>query len=202
MAALNTLKKAAALLLALALVAGAAGCKRSNIIGNVDIVIADWRPDQKTGANGKAEPSDINQLDSPAFGPFNGFYVLAWPDDDELTADKFFAVDGWFGQIEYRMADDRLLVVRVARAGGKRIDSTYSESHREDVETFEVDGIEVTEAHGEYGCMLVTWKRGEFQYLLHSGQQQEAPPRALVEKMVSGLDAVDVEETSSGPASG
>lgn len=187
-------KKGSALLLALLLaVACATGCKRSNVTENVNYVIADWRPDQKH-SGGKAEPSDINQLDSPAFGPFNGFYVLAWPDDEDLTAEKFFAVDGWFGQIEYRTADDRLLVLRVARAGGKRVGSTYDESHNEDVETFEVEDIEVREGHGEYGCVMFNWERGEFQYLLHSSRSQDPPARELVEKMVAGLDAVDVEE--------
>lgn len=189
-------RKLAALLLAVLLCLALAACKRSDVATGFGKV-ADWGPAQTPK---EAETSDITTLDSPAFGPYTGFDLTAWPSDDDLQPRQFFAIDGWLAQMEYHTADDRLLVVRIAAAGGKTLTSTYTEGHHVDRQTLAVDEIEVALAAGAKGCHIATWARGDFQYLVHSNSLQDAPPAGEIEALVRGLLAEAVEGAAS-PAS-
>ncbi len=92
--------------------------------------------------DGKApEPIDVQAYEDSDFSATLGIEVVALPDESTMTANNFFALDGWFGQIEFTTADDMSLNVRLAKADAKRLATTYSESHVLDKQTMANDGI-------------------------------------------------------------
>ncbi|MGD9559158.1 MAG: hypothetical protein AB7V55_00945 [Oscillospiraceae bacterium] len=159
--------------------------------------VTDWRPESRRDAYG--EPSDIVPYDAPGFEAELGFIVTDYPDDDALTPIKNFAIDSWFAQIEYETADERVLVVRIARedAGGKRLVDTYHEGHYSNPQELDVDGVEVRVRMAERGCTLVSWVKGGFQYLMHSNNLQSPPTTEEITALVAGLSTVEATDASA-----
>lgn len=154
--------------------------------------IEDWEADVQRESYGQA--SSIVQLEGPNFADTLGFEVVAYPDDDTLEPERYFSVDNWFCQIEYRAADERLLVLRIAKDDAPwRVRSTYDESHGENEESLELgvpdseEPIAVHIGENRTGCSMASWRQGGYQYILHSNRQQQRLPVEEVEAMVLGL---------------
>ncbi len=142
------------------------------------------------------EPIDVQVYKDADLSSALGIEVISLPDESEMTANKFFALDGWFAQIEFTTADDLSLNVRLAKADAKRLATTYSESHVLDKQTMEIDGLEVTVASSPEGCALASWRRGDIQYVMHSNTKQGVPPTGDIELMVMGLDSIVADENT------
>ena len=198
------MKRAIGLVLLVAVVFSLVACKRSEV-QNVGVALDEWRTPPKSEPT--PEPMDVEVYTDADFSKDLGIDVVSLPDAGQITPNKFFALDGWFGQIEFTTADNFSLNVRLARAEDERLSGTYAEGHVFGKETRTIDGLEVTVATATEGCALVTWVRGEVQYALHSNKKQGVPPAALIEAMVKGLDArvvgpaaASAEENSASPA--
>ncbi len=133
--------------------------------------------------------SEIVPYAHARFGQDLGFDVAQWPDTPQLKPAYFYAIDGWFGQIEYHTPDERVIVVRVAGAEGPSLTTTYTETHYFGETASAVGGVEVQEGYGEGSCTLFYWQRGNFQFTAHSGRSYAAPSQEEVTALVEGLAA-------------
>lgn len=161
----------------------AAGCGRSNVATNFGTAVVEWKE------NGGAKESDTT-IDTYTDGDMAeslGFDVVAYPDTEALTADKFFAIDDWFAQIQYVTPDERSLIVRTSPVGIRQLVHSYTEAHDLDVRVATIDGVEVNTGLAEKGCTLVSWERDGFQFLLHSNHKQDPPSDSEVKAFVTGL---------------
>ena len=183
------MKKVLALFLALAALLAMTACKRSEVT-QVGQTLDNWANPPKPTE--QPEPIDIKQYQDANFAQDLGLDVVSLPNASVYIPNKFFVLEEWYGQIEFTTTDNLSLNVRVAEAGGKRLTTTYAESHIHNKETYEIDGIEVKVATAEEGCALVTWERGGVQYAVHSNRRQGVPPMQAIEDMVRGLDSVIV----------
>lgn len=163
-----------------------AGCS-SDLGTTVNQKIEDWRPDEK--GNGKAS---IEVYDEPAFSKSLGFDVVTYPNSRELNPYKFFVIDLWFGQIQYKTADGRVLVVRIAKEDSSSLSETYAEIHNQKKEMRTIDGVEATTGWSSDGCVLTSWKRNGFQYTVHSNENQDPPTTAEIDELVKVLDCAVV----------
>jgi hypothetical protein len=109
-------------------------------------------------------------LDTPDFSELLGFTMAGMPDAQAYALEKIFVLDGWYAQLEFRTADGRLLVARVAPVQAGSLTATYSEGHYESRETLLAGDIEVTVRTDSEGCGTAAWQRDGYAYLLHSGQ--------------------------------
>ncbi|MDL2219974.1 hypothetical protein LJC04_06585 [Ruminococcaceae bacterium OttesenSCG-928-O06] len=189
---MNKYKRMAVLLLALVLLAG---CKRSNIAQNFGAAIEDWAPAQTDDA--KKNPSDIVALEDADFSEELGFTLAAFPSSDGLVPYRFYAIDGWLAQVEYQAPEERVLVLRIARTRSTSLFSTYEEPHYASDETILMGDTEVRLQTSADGCAMATWKRGDFQYLLHSNKRQGMFAAGEVERMVQTLRAEEKTAQSS-----
>lgn len=165
-----------------------AACSDNQVARNFTGFIQDWGP-QPTQSGGTSQvKSEIVPYDTPAFAESLGFDVTSWPNTKQLQPVGYYAVDGWFGQIEYHTEDGRILVLRVAAEGADGLPSTYKESHSQGAE-LELDGLPVQRRPGSGGCVMYTWQRDGFQFMVHSNKAFAAPSEAEIEAMVRGLAA-------------
>ncbi len=167
-------------------------CGQSGAGQNFGEVVGEWRP-QNDAARSVA-PAEIGTYDSPDFGDVLGFDVTEYPDTAALSPQKFFTIDDWFGQIEYVTEDERTLVVRVAKKEGKSLAATYTGSYAAGDELRQVDGMEVRVGTAADGAVMVSWTRGEYQYVLHSAGGQDAPSEEEIEMFVKEMDSAPAPE--------
>lgn len=179
------MKRAVILLLAAVLLL--AGCKRSAVAQNVGPALDEWQAEGQEQE--KNEPSDIVTLQNNDFSAELGFVVEGLPVGDGLSANKFFAIDGWFAQIEFERSGEGVLVLRVARTTSRPLRSTYSENHSAQRLDREIDGIEVVVGASSKGCAMIAWQRGDFQYSVHTPKDVGLPADAEIEALVGGLSA-------------
>ena len=165
-------------------------CASTPAAENINQAIEEWRH-PGSASIGK---SVIEEFDKPDFSPTLGFDVIAYPNTAELLPYKFFAIDGWIGQIQYKTKDERIFVLRVAKESAERLLNTYSEPHTLEMETRTIDGLEVEVRHSPEKCTAVVWKRNGFQYLLHSRGSQAQITDAEIEEFVKGLDSASLEK--------
>ena len=163
-----------------------AGCKKSSAGNDFGRVVEDWR----NGINSESTETSIVKYDVPEFGDTLGFDVVAYPDHRGLIPDKYFAIDNWFGQLEFLTVDDRTLVVRVADAENKSLELSYEEYHGLDKETRKVGEIEIKMQRSMDNCYLVSWEKDDFQYVIHSNKFQVKPAESEIDELVSTLETV------------
>lgn len=175
---------------------GLTACKRSNVSTNFGEAVLDWKAGGTSGAS-HVQETQLDTYTNGDFGDSLGFDVTAYPDSAALSPQKFYAIEQWFGQIEYFTADDRVLVLRIARDNSKDVRTTYTENHNTQEESRTVDGIEVSLARSGNGCTMVFWEKEGFQYLIHSNFQQDPPSDDEVNQLVRGLQSEDTTPTSS-----
>lgn len=194
---MKQLKRTALVLLALLLVALAAGCKRSNVAPNLGPALDTWQEHGKAPSYAAGEPAEITPVENGDFGPALGFELTGLPATDSLSPTSYYAID-YFAQIEYQApalaagGDARVLVVRVAPSSAGRLASVYNESHLASDETLEIAGLEVRVQDSSEGCQLASWQRGDFQYTVHSNKKQGAIPADELEALAAGLDAASL----------
>lgn len=174
----------AVLLVAAVFLGGLAGCKRSEVAA-IGANLADWRQTEEMPG---VAPVEFTPAESSDFSQALGFSITSLPDAGRYTAGKYFVIDDWFGQMEFETADGRTLVLRVTQES-KLLSGTYPEAHNVDEHTYEIDGIDVRVRTGEGGCGMASWKKGEFQYLLHANKKYGIPTEQEITDMVRGLDA-------------
>ncbi len=186
----------AALLAAVLLCALLAGCKRSNAGQNFgEIVAGRYKDNQNRYAASNSEslpppePIPIVTYQNGNFGPTLGFTITQYPNNATLSPTKFFALDGWFSQIEFVSNDEKHLVLRTAFTDAGYLTITYKELHDASDTSRDVGGVEVRTRNAPSGCSMVTWNQGEFQFLLHSNAAQGPLPTDLVDMVVSGTVA-------------
>ena len=182
------MKRLVAFALAAVLVFGLCGCTGSANARNFGEVVQDWNT---RGDSSVIEPSEIVTYKDGKVGETLGFDVTC-PTVADIKPIKFFAIDGWFCQVEYKAPDERVLVVRVAREEAKNLILTYDETHNATSETRTVDGAEVLVRTGEKGCTMVSWVRDGFQFIAHSSAVYDAPTTQEIDGLVAGLRAADV----------
>lgn len=170
-----------------------AGCQRSNIATNFGQAVIEWKENEGK----KQSETVIDTYQDGDMGESLGFDIVMYPDSAAMPADKFFAIDNWFAQIQYKMPDGRDLVVRVAREDTRTLIYSYNERHETDLVTKILSGAEVAVGLSEKGCTLASWNKGGFQYLVHSNERQAPPSDGEIEALVSGLLCRDVEDESS-----
>lgn len=179
--------------LAAALVLGA--CKRSEVT-NVGRTLDNWA-NPNTAQSEAPTPVDVKEYHDANFSQDLGIEVVSLPDASTYTPNKFFVLDEWYGQIEFTTMDNLSLNVRLAKTGGRLLQGTYAESHIYNIENLEIDGIDVKIATSNESCALVSWERGDIQYVMHSNRKQGVPPRQAIEDMVNGLDSVVVDSSGT-----
>lgn len=180
------MKKFNKLALLLAALLFLAACKRSGV-EHIGIALDEWRgPQHSTPPPKEVEVEVYTDAD---FSKDIGIDVTSLPNPEKITANKFFAIDEWYGQIEFTTSDNLSLNVRVASAEEKRLATTYSEPHVHSKVLYTIDGIEVSVALGPEGCALASWVRGTVQFSVHSNKKQGAPPMQHLEEMVKSLRA-------------
>lgn len=179
------MKKATGILLVSLCMALLVGCSSTPAAENINEAIEAWRKSREASES----QTEIEEFTSGQFAGVLGFNVTSYPDNQSLQPYKYFAIDGWFGQIQYKTPDERVLVVRVADKDAKRLLKTYTEPHTLNIVKQTIDGIEVEVRTAPEGCMAVVWKRGDFQYLVHSRESQGAIPQEEIEALVKGLDS-------------
>lgn len=162
-----------------------ASCGGSPVGENINRAIEDWKDPPPFSA----EKSEYTEFNTPAFGSELGFDVVAYPNTADLKPYKFFALEGWFGQMQYKTKDQRVLVVRVAEEGEAPLLTTYKEPHTVDEQLRTIDGIEVTVRHSPEKCMAVTWSREGFQYMVHSRSDQAPITDDEIDQLVKGLNS-------------
>lgn len=178
------MKRAAAL--ALVLVALLCGCTQNAMEANINRRIQDWRPESHAG------PSDIVEYTDGNFHEKLGFDVVGYPNTTDYPPQKFFSVDTWFGQIEYRTQDGRLLVLRMAKDTSSDLATSYAERHNQDVSTRQLGDVAITTAKAEKGCVMSSWEKSGFQYILHSNEKYAAPSEEEVDLFVQQLDCHNI----------
>lgn len=141
----------------------------------------------------KPKPMDVVLFENGDFSGELGFSVTEYPDDEDMKATTFSAIDGWIAQIDFRTPDGQTFGARVAREGAGDLASLYNEVHDRDVETKTMDGIDVTISHSEAGSTLVQWTRDGFAYAVHVGANNEPPTDAQLEKLVKGVRAAQAQ---------
>ncbi len=147
------------------------------------------RANAASASPAQPETVDIVTCQNGSFGPSLGFDLTVYPSNASLTPNKFFAIDGWFSQIEFLSSENLHLVLRTAFTDAGYLTATYRELHDASDTTREVDGIEVRTRNAAAGCSMVTWTRGDFQFLLHSNTNQGPLPTELVDMVVTGTRA-------------
>lgn len=182
------MKKAMVIALALLAILIMGGCTRSEL-GNMGQTLDNWANPPESYV---PQPVEIKEYTDAGFAEDLGIELSTLPDAATYRANKFFVLDDWYGQIEFTSASNLSLNVRLAQVGGKMLDTTYAESHIHDIETQEIDGLEVKTATAQEGCALVSWERDGILYVLHSNQMQGVPPQADIEAMVKGLNGTVV----------
>ncbi len=150
--------------------------------------VQDFGGGARQPASGSAAKSEITPYQSPAFADSLGFNVTQWPDTAQLTPAFYFAIDGWFGQIEYHTPDERVIVVRVASLDEPSLTTTYTERHFLKASDEHQD-VAMQSGMGEDGCMLYCWEQGGFQFSAHSGRSFAKPTTEEVAALVAGLTA-------------
>ena len=144
---------------------------------------------QEAAQAAKEEPAEpypvkVTTYSDGQFSPELGFNVTSYPNDSRITAKKFFAIDDWYGQIEFDTADGLGLVLRAAPKDSGYLTTTYTELHDASDTARTVDGIDVRTRNSSLGCSMITWNRGDFQFLLHSNKSQGEPPKEIVDILV------------------
>ena len=180
------MKQAVGLLLAVALVLLLGACKRSEVT-QMGTALDDWANPTQSKTPQKVDVAAYQDAD---FSDALGIEIVSLPPVSSMSANKFFVLDEWFGQVEFTTEANLSLNVRLAKADGKRLSGTYNESHIFEKETTTIDGLEVSIAKAKEGCALVSWVRGDVQYVLHSNKKQGVPPMEDIELMVTWLDSV------------
>lgn len=142
-----------------------------------------------TGSSASVVSIPIEPYQDGNFGPSLGFNVTGYPNNSTLSATKFFALDGWFSQIEFVSNEGQHLVLRTAFSDAGFLTTTYKELHGETDTTRTLNTTEVRTRNMKDGCSMVTWSQGEFQFLLHSNAAQGPLPTSLVDMVVSGTRA-------------
>ena len=140
-------------------------------------------------AGSKPQPMDVVLFENGDFSSELGFSITQYPDDEDMKATTFSAIDGWIAQIDFRTPDKQTFGTRVAKEGAGDLASLYNEVHDRNVETKTIDGIDVTISHSEAGSTLVQWTRDGFVYAVHVGANNEPPTDAQFEKLVKGVRA-------------
>lgn len=166
-----------------------AGCKANTAGQNFADFVGDYNPALHENKND--EPVEVSTLTSTDFTTDLGFKLVSWPQEADLSPYKYFAINKRFGQVEYITPDKRTMVLRVAHANTAPLTDTYSETHLLKKETRQIDGVEVSVGFSSKGCSMVKWKRGDFQYTLHSNASHGLPKDEEITKLVTGLDAAD-----------
>lgn len=165
-----------------------AGCGRSKV-AQVGGVLDEWRYHEPEMPATSVEPVEYVPMETPDFTELLGFRMMGMPSAEAYVPEKFFVLDGWYAQMEFRTGDERLLVVRVAATGAGSLVATYPEGHHQSGETLQAEGIEVTVRSDTAGCGMAAWQRDGYDFLLHSGKLYGPPPTADIQAMVKGLVA-------------
>lgn len=163
------------------------GCRQTPMAQNLNTALGGWG--EKDADSTLPEPIDIVPYVNADFAPALGFDVVDYPDNASLWPEKYFVLEGWYAQMEYTTEDGRSLVVRVAKADEKELYTTYVEHHYASYEEREIDGVEVKIRTSAAGSSMITWRSGDFQYLLHASKLYGMPPDEEIETMVTGLRA-------------
>ncbi len=172
-------------LAALAISVLLAGCD-SSLARNFGDTIARWQG----VTNEVVKPiSDITTYYDGDFAPHLGFSVISWHSSDELAAVKFFAIDGWFGQIEYNTPEGYLYVLRVAQAEQGWLAGTYAEGYYQNERVYDIGGNEITVGDSVEGDVLARWEKNGFQYTLHSRSEQGDIPQDVLQNISLALDS-------------
>ena len=129
-------------------------------------------------------PVKVTTYSDGHFSPELGFDVTSYPNNSQISAEKFFAIDDWYGQIEFATDGGLGLVLRSAFKDAGYLTTTYTELHDASDTVRTVDGIEVRTRNSSQGCSMITWNRGDFQFLLHSNKSQGEPPKEIVDILV------------------
>ncbi len=138
------------------------------------------------------DPVEIIPYDNGDFGPTLGFDLVSYPSHDGLLAERFFALDGWFGQIQYDAGEDMHPVLRVAFTDGPDLHTTYANLTPNVGEERTIDNISVRVRHMEDTTVMVYWLRGDFQYLLHLHHTEDEQVDSVIEELVSNVDSRSV----------
>lgn len=177
------------------------GCKQSGLETNIGQAFANISPEDE-----QVRHDDIVQYDSPDFEEKVGIRVVSYLETADIYADRFYSIDDWFGQIEYRTSDERLMVLRIARDTSRDLKKGYSEKHVLEMETRTAAGLEITTAASVDGCHLSSWTQDGIQYTLHTSHLYKPPTKEEVDliafetvgEIINRADLAPSSEAGSG----
>ncbi len=137
-------------------------------------------------------PVEIVPYENGDFAPDLGFDLVSYPSHENLMVQRFYALDGWFGQLEYEAADGLAPVLRVAQADGEDLHSTYANLSPTAGLERTVGDIEVRVHHMDDTTVMAYWLRGDFQYLVHLNRSQDEIVDPVIEEFVNTVDSRSV----------
>lgn len=95
-----------------------------------------------------------------------GFRVDTYPDDEILIPERFWLVNNDTAAIEYNVVPDNAVTLRVAKTGLLRIPEEFLDHDYESEDEFLIDDIRVTKQQSAGRYAMLSWQRGEFDYVL------------------------------------
>lgn len=185
------MKKTFLIIISMVIVLGFAGCSSAG--QNLGRFVEEVQ-DTREQSDPEAHKVDIVTCQNPSFGSWLGFDVTSYPNDTALYPHKYFVMDNWYGQVEFKDAEDHSFVLRVAYKSEEFLSSTYLGSYKKSDNKLDIDGTMVRIRTNENKETMYTWQNGNFQFLLHANHTQ--PTEEQLTRFVKGLSCT---ATSSVP---
>ncbi len=135
------------------------------------------------------EPVEIVPYENGDFAPTLGFDLVSYPSHEGLLVQKFFALDGWFGQIEYDASDGFYPSLRVATTDSEDLHTTYPDLPSDVGEIRSIDNLDVRVRHDGGSVVMAYWVRGDFQYLLYLNRTEADTIDPVIEEFVTTVDS-------------